>query len=478
MIGSQVPRISVVPKKIKSYQDGEDAVLLYRAYATSLDPWQELLTRNSLALDASGNYAVASFGTSVPRQNGKNVFIESREFYGMVVNGEKILHTAHQTSTTMKSFNRMVRLFEDPKHPEIQELVKDVRRGNGKEAIILKNGGEIGYNTRSKQAARGFDGISLLVYDEAQELTDDQQEASMPILSASTTGTRQIIYAGTPPYPKCLGTVFKRFRNSCLNNPSERAAWFEWSVEGNSINDIDISDKSLWYAANPELGIRLSEEFVEEEYKSMSPDGFARERLGWWAPEVTEDDELVIDVEKWKKCVSDEMKPEGKTAYGIKFSLDGSEVCLAGAVIPKDGKPRISLIARESTSNGIQWLADWINARNKVASCVVIDGRNGVDLLIDRIKKTWVYKGSIIKANSSDVIAAVSMIRAAVDEGGLTWFRKQETLNVSAQTATKRKIGQGFGFGGPEAGPIEACSLALWGAKTTKRDPSRKMRIG
>ena len=95
---------------------------------------------------------------------------------------------------------------------------------------------------------------------------------------------------------------------------------------------------------------------------------------------------MVIDVDKWKKCVSDEMKPEGKTAYGIKFSLDGSEVCLAGAVIPKDGKPRISLIARESTSNGIQWLADWINARNKVASCVVIDGRNGVDLLIDRIK--------------------------------------------------------------------------------------------
>ena len=26
--------------------------------------------------------------------------------------------------------------------------------------------------------------------------------------------------------------------------------------------------------------------------------------------------------------------------------------------------------------------------------------------------------------------------------------------------------------------PIEAAALALWGAKTSKRDPSRKMRIG
>ena len=45
-------------------------------------------------------------------------------------------------------------------------------------------------------------------------------------------------------------------------------------------------------------------------------------------------------------------------------------------------------------------------------------------------------------------------------------------------TSVRRPIGGGWGFGGDNSAPIEAASLALWGVKTSKRDPSRKMRIG
>lgn len=77
----------------------------------------------------------------------------------------------------------------------------------------------IEFSARSRQAARVFDGISLVVYDEAQELTDDQVEAIMATLSASATGTRQIIYTGTPPYPGCPGEVFQRRRTVCTTDP-------------------------------------------------------------------------------------------------------------------------------------------------------------------------------------------------------------------------------------------------------------------
>ena len=176
--------------------------------------------------------------------------------------------------------------------------------------------------------------------------------------------------------------------------------------------------------------------------------------------------------------MSDDLKPNGKTAYGVKFSADGSEVCLCGAVIPVTGKPRISLIERKSTAHGTKWLADWLKARYQKSSCVVIDGRNGVDVLCDRLSTVYRAKGSVIRPNAKDMIAAVSFLVDAVNDGNLTWYSGQEDLNDSATTSVRRPIGQGWGFGGANPAPIEACALALWGASITKRDPSRKMRIG
>ena len=185
-----------------------------------------------------------------------------------------------------------------------------------------------------------------------------------------------------------------------------------------------------------------------------------------------------LDKSAWDRCASDAEKPEGKTAYGVKFAADGSVVCLCGAVIPKDGPARVSLIDMQPTGRGYGWLADWLNARYDRASCVVIDGRNGVDVLVDRIKGNWRARNSVIRPSAKDVIAAVSALTDAVNEGRLTWYRPQTALRESAVTSIKRPIGGGYGFGGDNSLPVEACALALWGARTSKRDPTRRMRIG
>lgn len=130
------------------------------------------------------------------------------------------------------------------------------------------------------------------------------------------------------------------------------------------------------------------------------------------------------------------------------------------------------------SGQGYGWLADWLNARYDRASCVVIDGRNGVDVLVERIRPIWKAKNSVIRPGTKDVIAAVGGFTNSVNEHSLTWYRPQAVLNESAVTAIKRPIGGGYGFGGDNSLPVEACALALWGAKTCKRDPTRKMRIG
>lgn len=480
MQGNQIPRIRIEPERAST--DGEGAALLMAEYGYQLDEWQRLVLDAWLGKDKYGKYNVTSAGLSVPRQNGKNVIIEAREFYGLIVNAERILHTAHQVRTTKRAFRRLVNMFTDKRYPEVMQSVKRIRYGIGEECIELHNGGIIEFTSRSRQTARGYEGISLVVFDEAQEVTEDQAEAIISVVSASVTGTRQMIYAGTPVYSGAAGEVFRRFREGCIaafNDPGA-SCWHEWSVAADSVEEINVTDKKLWYSCNPSLGLRLTEEFTSEEAKTLSPLGFARERLGWWSPNTAQAEkvELAIDEALWDSCSSDQLKPEGKTAYGIKFSVDGSEVVLCGAVIDAAGVARISMINRQPLGAGLSWLANWLNERYKRASCVVIDGKNGSDVLIDKISAVWTFKGSVIKPSARDMITAASLLVNELNEHTVTWYDKQLALRESAVTAVKRSIAGGWGFGGPDSAPIEAASLALWGCRTSKRNPQKVMRIG
>jgi hypothetical protein len=311
-----------------------------------------------------------------------------------------------------------------------------------------------------------------LIFDEAQELDESAQASFIPAISASLNP--QTIYVGTPPDPEAAGTVFRNLRDRALANETKSAAWFEFSVR----HIGDVTDRRRWARTNPALGRRILETTIEGECEQMAPDMFARERLGWWAPVVENKQEYAIPSEVWDSCRSDDPKPEGKTAFGVKFSPDGAFVSLCGAVIPKEGPARISLIEEKPTAMGLSWLADFLNARVTKACCVVIDGRNGVDVLIDKISSTWRMKGSIVRPGAKDAVAAVSLLMDSLAEKSVTWFAGQDALRESATTSVKRSIGQGWGFGGDNSTAIEACSLALWGAKNSKRDPSKVMRIG
>ena len=484
MQGNQKPRIQIEPHRTGT--DGKGAALLYAEYGCTLDEWQQLVLDSILGTDNAGNYVTTSAGISISRQNGKSEILIARCFYGLVINGEKILYTCHQIRSVKKIFRRLEAMFTDKRHPEITKEVKKIRYGIGEEAIELNNGGIIEFSSRSRQAARGFDGLSLIIFDEAQELTDDQIEALMATLAASTTGQRQQIFCGTPPYIGCTGETFRRIREATINaagrGENNGNSWHEWGIAADNLNDLDLADRHLWYECNPSLGNRLTEEFTQHEYETLTKDGFARERLGFWAKPITIEAVMALDPVLWDSCGSDEPKPEGKIAYGVKFSADGAEVVLAGAVLPEKGKPaRITLIAIEPTGNGITWLANWLNERYKKASCVVIDGKSGTDLLIDRLKPpagTWIFKDSVIKASTQTVINAAALLLNDLNEHAVTWYRQQEELRGSAITATKRNISGGWGFGGQTCTAIEACSLALYGVRNSKRNPQKTMKIG
>ena len=466
LLGSQEPSVRIAPDYRES--DGMDAEKVLRIGGMILDPWQRDLLDDWMARDPAGRWACSTCGGSVPRQNGKTAVVNGRAAAGMLLYNEQVIYTAHLQKTATETFEEMRILFE---HPKIRKYVREIKTALGREQIILRSGARIKFLARTRTGGRGQHG-DLLIVDEAQEMEDSQQASFLPALSASLNP--QTIYLGTPPEPNSPGTVFRRIRRQAKEGKTGRTAWFEFSVDEIG----DVTDPDRWAATNPALGRRIQFTTIKSEVEQLDPDTFARERLGWWAPEITQTEDFAIPAAVWDACRSAERKPEGKTAFGVKFSADGSVVSLCGAAVPAEGAARISLIEQKSTSYGTRWLADWLNARYDRASCVVIDGRNGADVLVDKISGTWRMKGSVIRPTVKEVIASVGTLTDALNERTVTWYEGQPALRDSALTSIKRKIGGGWGFGGENATPIEAAALALWGAKTSKRDPAAKMRIG
>ena len=466
LVGRQEPSVRIVPKYSNS--DGTDAEKILQIGGIILDPWQAEILDDWLAMTPGKKWVCKTCGGSVPRQNGKTGLVQGRANTGMIMYNEQVIYTAHLQKTATETFEEMASFFDSPK---LRKYIKDIKTALGREQIILTNGARVKFLARTRNGGRGQHG-DLLIFDEAQELDEEAQASFLPAISASLNP--QTIYVGTPPDSVSSGYVFRSIRKRAIDGETKQASWFEFSVKEIG----EVTDKKRWAETNPALGRRILLSTIEGECEQMAPDIFARERLGWWSPMIENREDYAIPEKIWMDCISSEPKPEGRMAYGVKFSADGSMVALCGAVIPNEGPSRISLIDYRPTGEGLKWIADILNPGYMKASCVVIDGRNGVDVLVDKISDVWKFKGSIVRPNVKEVIASVSMLCDALNEQTVTWFEKQELLKESAITATKRQIAGGWGFGGDDSAPIEACALAFYGAKTSKRNPSKKMLIG
>ena len=464
--GVQEPRYRPSVRKRSAHVD--DCAFLANAYGLTPDPWQTTVLECWLATDKNGRMRAGRCGLAVPRQNGKNAVLEMIELYFLVVLHRKILHTAHEVKTARKAFLRLAGFFEnDRQWPELAALVKEIRRTNGQEAVVLHNGGSIEFIARSRGSGRGYT-VDVLVCDEAQELTDEQLEALLPTISSAPSGDPQQIYTGTPPGPTSPGTVFRRMRAAGIARKDPRLSWVEWSVAEVG----DIYDRHRVAATNPALGIRLQMSVIDDELGQMTPEGYARERLGWWSDHGHTPP--AIPKPLWDACKVDKAPTGGKPSFGVKFSTDGERVSIAAGV-PDGEAVHVEVIAQLPAASpmlGGKPLAEWLAEKWRSVACIVVDGKSGSGALEADLVRLRVPTRAIRRPTVDQVVTAHKQFLDGVTAGQVSHIGQAE-LNACVLVATKREIGKLGGWGWQPIGDgdvldLEAATLAAWGVRQSK----------
>lgn len=484
--GSQGPRFTIAPAPAGwSIDDARDTAAFAAAYRLTLDPWQALTCETWMRRTRRGLWCANTWGVTVARQNGKNGGLEAVELYGMVVLGLRFLHTAHEVKTARKAFLRLLGFFDNPRDfPDLAALVKEIRRTNGQEAILLHNGASIEFVARSKGSGRGFT-VDVLVLDEAQELRDEELEALLPTISAAPSGDPVVIYMGTPPTDDALreggkGEPFLRVRNGAILGTAKRTAWVEFSldVDLDRLSDEQIravaADRSNWFATNPALGLRITEVAVQGELEKFSPRSFCKERLNVWPVPQGSSRKRAFSADLWRD-LSIPSAPESWPLAAVGLDMDASgRLWTAFAAHGPDPSVHVEVLPDDLLAGGADAAVRWIVQRCRKRLPVVMPADSGASVLEPALRGKGV---KVYRLNATECTVASAGLAQAMKDGEVSHLA-DPLLEKAIGEATREDVKAGgwrIGRAGEWSGaPEYAVACARLGAvKWSRRSSPR-----
>lgn len=483
-VGSKTPTLRIAKDYSRTY--GPVACKLMTSLGETADEAEQGILSDWLAFDDAGKYVHTRCFLGCPRQNLKTWDLKTRMVFGAAMVGERILYTAHNGDTATEVREIMLDLFgrrkADPKarYPWLNRRVKRVSLRTGHEAIYLENGGCLYFSTRTDDMKLGFT-VDVVIFDEAQRLKEMHLSALMSTASAAPLKNPQYIFCGTPPEPNNPADVFQIKLEEIVAGTAEKDAtlsrWSANDLDGFEPDQEHVSNPDVWYACNPALGDRINESTVRAELGTYTdPLTFAQQRLCFFLSREKVVGYL-IDAGQWDGLeVKARPKDPDRTAIGVKFSPDGATVSVAFCDLKGDSA-HVGLICKRNVYEGLDWLDAMMAKHAETVALWMVDGRNGAADFVQRAKDAGLGSKAVKVANTADLMGAAGMLMSAIGEGKLT-HAKDDALRLAATSLVKRRIGSGYGFGGDESPEImEACALALYAAKTTKRDPKRRARV-
>lgn len=472
-IGRQLPTRSVVIPYSETL--GSEAVEIYNRSGRTALEWQTQQVYDIMAVNEDGLWVHMKYGYAVPRRNGKTEIVEIRSLWGLP-HGERILYTAHRTTTSHSMWEKVVNALADAGYVEGVDF--KTTKQMGLEHIEWLDGSKAVMNFRTRSSKGGLgEGYDLLIIDEAQEYTDDQASALKYVVTDSQfVHGPQTIMLGTPPTAVSSGTVFVKYRKDTLSGNSEDCGWAEWSVPTlSNAHDVD-----LWYETNPSLGFFLTERKIKSELSGdpMSVDDNIQ-RLGLW---ISYNQKSAITKQEWRDLLVtgiSEIRKPAKLFIGVKYAKGSGNVSAAVAVRTGE-KIFVEAIDCRPTRAGNSWMMPYL--QNDHVQSIVVDGASGQALLLEEMAAAGVknIKRRTILPKTGEVVEANSMFEQAVFEQKLC-HSDQPSVEQIVSNCEHRAIGSGGGFGyasileGADVSLLDALLLAYWACATFKEKSVQKI---
>jgi phage terminase large subunit-like protein len=472
-LGRQLPTQCVVLPYTNTL--GGEAVELYNSSGRTAQPWQEQMVYDIMGLDEEEQWVHMKFGWAIPRRNGKSEVAIMICMWALK-SGLRVLYTAHRTLTSTSAWEKIVERLAKAGFVEGDDFKTYKTRGC--ESIEwLSNDGVINFRTRSAKGGLG-EGYDVLVIDEAQEYTSDQESALKYTVTDSQAPHGPLtLMCGTPPTAVSSGTVFLNYRNKTLTGRNSDAGWAEWSVRQLS----DAHDPELWYEINPSLGSILTERKIRSELGDPEKDKVDDniQRLGLW---LSYSQKSAISRQEWRRLKlesSPVIASPSRLFMGVKFSRGTGNVCLAVSCKLPDGRCFLEAIDCRPAREGNAWMMPFL--RNPHVKGIIIDGASGQTILKDEMKDAGI-KVKPVLPKVYEVIEAGAMFENAVFAGSLAHMG-QPALEQIVTNCDHRAIGSAGGFGyvsildGAEVALLDAVVLAHWLCCTAKEKKVQRVLI-
>jgi len=450
------PAILVLPLAAVSLDEAHAAIELWEHYSRkTLDPAQRLTVEMMMAETADGKWAASTTGREMPRQNGKGDELEVVELWGLVQRSEAILHTVHDAVLlASQAQQRMLSVLDAP---DLRRLVKRKWMGTGQQMIEMRNGGVIWYRTRTGGGGRGVDDIARLVVDEAQHATEEQLSAVAPTLLANPNPQMNVVgtsgLAGKSEW-------WWRIRRRALSADPGAFGYVGHTAErpyldgtGRVVQDpIDVQDRELWRHSNPVIGSGRGQgiDFLEEQLLRLGDESFAREHLGVWDPEPSNDrPDPKIPVDKWSATLAPPtLAGVGEVCIAFDVSLDGewASIAIAAGSITD---PYVEVIEHRQ---GVGWLpvrlAELVERWEPIAV-----GCNGagptpaqVGPVLAAFRDAGISADTLQQMGTGDYKAACGGFYSDIVEGRLRRPGGQGPLDNAAADATERRLGDAWAW--------------------------------
>lgn len=490
---------------------GGKVAKIAKALGTPLMPWQRYAADVGLEIDPeTGLLFYRGVDITVPRQSGKTSLILPTGVWRALFRPQQRLVYGAQTGIAARE------KWEDEHLPLLAGATPlkgkyQVRKSNGREAILYANGSIHGLLANTEQAGHGkvLDTAFLDEYFAQVDYRSDQAVGPAMITRANAQKWRLSTAGTSASVP--FNAMREQGRARVESGERSSTAFFDWCAEPGMRRDL----LQTWLSCMPALcpapvrGVcRCS-----PQWRHTTTERAIRSELETYAAEIEEFDRAYLNigrddgeldrdpnvptVEEWALLAGPDVAGKDIVALAVDITPRRDFAAIVAVGDTDRGLPRVRILDH---GPGVEWLLPRIlqlHERLKPV-CWVLDDKSGAGTLIlpmeragivrmpsetdDRDARKGPQRGQLWVPTPMQYGAACATFTDTVRQGGLI-HSGQEAMTVAVDGAKTRPMGDGvWGWGrkiaSADISPLVAATLGLSGLDRWRHLAVKRIEIG